>query len=90
MGFAVDPSDIRKDDDVFFGIWEKNKDSWKAWIACETQWRVATTFAAVIYLGLDYAGVDVVLRRQSFPDAVFTDLAEMETAALEAFGEAAK
>jgi len=90
MGHVVDPADVKKGDDVFFGIWEKNKDSWKAWIACETQWRVATTFAAVIYLGLDYAGVDVVLRRHSLPDAVFADLMEMETAALEAFGEVAK
>lgn len=75
---------------MFFGIWEKNKESWRAWIACETQWRVATTFAAVIYLGLDYAGVDVVLRRLSAPESAFTDLMEMEIAALDAFGEASK
>ncbi|MDR5655410.1 DUF1799 domain-containing protein [Ruixingdingia sedimenti] len=58
-----------------------------AFLACETQWRAVATLAGVIWLGLDYPAVDVVLRRQGAPDAVFADLQIMEAAALEVFAE---
>ncbi|ARE40914.1 hypothetical protein RGUI_2773 [Rhodovulum sp. P5] len=55
----------------------------------ETQWRAAAGLAGLIWLGLDYAGVDVVLRRRGLPDSVFADLQVMETAALAALSEGA-
>lgn len=66
-----------------------NADALDAWIACETQWRIAATMSGLIWLGLDYAGADVVLRRLGFdePDKVFADLQVMEGAALKTFGE---
>ncbi len=72
-------------------VWDSNWPALLAFLACETQWRVeARGMSGVMtYLGLDYAGVDVVLRRQGADDAVFADLRVMELAALEAFGEAA-
>ncbi|MBC9246744.1 DUF1799 domain-containing protein [Paracoccus sp. 11-3] len=66
-----------------------NGDAIAAWLAVETQWRVVVAPAALIWLGLDYPAVDVVLRRTQFadPDAVFRDLQVMEGSALEVFGE---
>ncbi|PZO64625.1 MAG: hypothetical protein DI498_10995 [Paracoccus denitrificans] len=68
-----------------------NADTIKAWLASSTQWRVVAGAQALIWLGLDYVGVDVVLRRLKLndPDEVFTDLQLMEDEALAAFGECA-
>jgi hypothetical protein len=57
-----------------------------AFLACETQWRVAVGFGGPYWLGLDYAGVDVVLRRTG-SKADFADLQAMEAAALDVFSE---
>lgn len=57
-------------------------------IACETQWRVAAHLAGIIWLGLDYSAVDVVMRRLSITDArVFADLQVMEAEALAVFAK---
>ena len=73
--------------------------NWKsvcAFLACETQWRavpmtvgnMAAIATSVVWLGLDYAAVDVVLRHTAEGDAeVFADLRVMERAALDAFAE---
>lgn len=65
-----------------------NWDSLRAFLAVETQWRVTATFSALIWLGLDYVAVDLVLRRRNAPDAVFADIQIMESEALAAFNEA--
>lgn len=67
---------------------EANWQSLITWLACETQWRVAATMAGLIWLGLDYAAVDVVLRRSEAADAIFADLRLMEREALDVFMEA--
>lgn len=62
-----------------------------AFLACETQWRaIAGMMGGLVWLGLDYSAVDVVLRRLGFddPDSVFADLQVMEDAALAVFAEA--
>lgn len=69
-------------------VWARNWPSLMAFLACETQWRVAAGLGGVIRLGLDYAAVDIVMRRAAAGDAVFDDLMVMERAALKAFGEA--
>ncbi|MGD9862852.1 MAG: DUF1799 domain-containing protein [Pseudodonghicola sp.] len=78
-----EPTDVSED----FEIMPCNWDSLVAFLRCETQWRVAATMAGVIWLGLDYDAVDVVLHRTAAPDAVFFDLQVMEAAALEVLGE---
>lgn len=63
-----------------------NADAIEAWLALESQWRcISPGPGAIIWLGLDYGAVDVVLRRRKWadPDALFADLQEMEGAALE-------
>lgn len=73
-------------------VWDSNWPAVTAFLGVATQWRVvARGMAGVLqWLGLDYAAVDVALRRLGAPDAVFADLQVMEAAALETFGEMAE
>ena len=74
-------------DDTAFSVLPANWAAVTAFLACETQWRVAVGFGAPpMWLGLDYAGVDVVLRRTG-SKADFADLQAMEAAALDVFSE---
>ncbi|MGN7870968.1 DUF1799 domain-containing protein [Paracoccus sp. 22332] len=75
-----------------FEVLLANADAIAAWVACETQWRIATGPAGIQWLGLDYPAVDVVLRRGRFEDAdtVFADLMVMEGAALDVLWETAR
>jgi hypothetical protein len=59
-----------------------NWDSLLAFLACATQWRVGVGFGAMVWVGLDYSGCDVVFRRSGFADHLFEDLRVMEDAAL--------
>lgn len=66
-----------------------NADSLDAWLGCDSQWRIAAGMGGLIWLGLDYAGVEIVLRRSRLmdPDAVFRDLQIMEGEALKVLSE---
>lgn len=70
-----------------FDVMAQNRETVLAWLDVETQWRVATGFNQIIWLGLDYNAVDVVLRRRGLaqPDDVFSDLILMEAEALAVF-----
>lgn len=73
-----------------FEVARANSDSIAAWLASETQWRaILAPSGRWIWLGLDYAAVDVVLRRQqpADPDLVFADLQLMEREAIATFAE---
>lgn len=60
--------------------------------ACGTQWRILSGPGGILHLGLDYPGVDVVLRRlapdDADPDQIFADIQVMEAAALPILNEA--
>lgn len=68
-------------------VMAQNRESILAWLAVETQWRVASGIGDLLWLGLDYSAVDVVLRRTApdKPDEVFADLMMMEAEALSVF-----
>ena len=72
-----------------FEVYPVNWPSVRTFLACETQWQVVAGMAGGQWLGLDYAGVDVVLRRSGLKDAdaVFADIQIMEDAALKVFAE---
>lgn len=91
MGAAVDNPTAPPAEDVF-EVFLANADALDAWLACRTQWRIAAGMGGIVWLGLDYGAVDVVLRRMKLtdPDAVFADLQVMEGVALTVFGEARK
>lgn len=88
MGVKVEVAPADAEEDGAFQVWRANEDALIAWLAVETQWRIVSSMAGLIWLGLDYSAVDVVLRRLKSPDRVFADLQDMELAALEAFSEA--
>lgn len=70
-----------------FAVFPSNWSSVSAFIACETQWRAVATMAGMLWLGLDYSCVDVVMRRLKADDQVFADIQIMEQVALSVFGE---
>lgn len=88
MGVALDLPPAPPAAEVF-EVLPPNADALDAWLSCQTQWRVAAGMGGMVWLGLDYGAVDVVLRRSRFsdPDAVFADLQVMEGAALKVLGE---
>lgn len=88
MGVTVEVTPDSAEADGAFQVWRENEDALIAWLAVETQWRIVSTMAGLIWLGLDYSAVDIVLRRLKSPDRVFANLQDMELAALEAFNEA--
>lgn len=79
MGLKVE---IEQQEDEAFEIMASNRDTFRAWLAVETQWRVAASMAGLIWIGLDYAAVDVVLTRFDFANDVFSYLQVMELEAL--------
>ncbi len=88
MGVPV-PRDAIKDDDDMCEVWASNWSALTAFLAVETQWRIITSGAgAAIWLGLDYAAVDVALKRRGFDDDAFIAVQEMERAALDVFARA--
>lgn len=87
MGVQLDIEEEQSAEEVI-EIMPENWDSLSAWLACQTQWRTIVAGTAVLMLGLDLPGVDVVLRRLEFPDTVFEDLLVMERAALPILQEA--
>lgn len=78
-----------------FEVWDINATSLDLFLAVQSQWRViaAGMSGVMIWLGLDYAGVDVFMRRSKIDDPdghLFADLVAMEGAAMAAFAEAAR
>lgn len=78
-----------------FAVWDINVEALNLFLAVQSQWRVIAVGMAgtIVWLGLDYAGVDVFMRRAGIADAegaLFSDLLVMESAAMGAFAEAAR
>ena len=83
MGVAVEGKVPRGE--AAFEVMRANAEAIEAWLACDTQWRcLAGPTGALLWLGLDYGAVDVVLRRGKWadPDRLFADLQMMEGTAL--------
>lgn len=80
-----------EDADPVFRVWDINVPSFEAFAALDTQWRIVPITriegTRLAHLGLDYAAVDVVLRRRRLPRGVFEDIQVMELATIEARSE---
>lgn len=83
LGVSVERTD-RADDKV--AVWPENWPSVRAFLACATQWRSAVT-RRLVWLGLDYSAVKVLLDAEGLGPEVFEDLRTMETAALPVLNE---
>lgn len=68
-----------------FAIWKDNVAALELFLSCRSQWRILSGFDRVVYLGLDYPAVDVVMKNRRVKDkvAMFADIQAMEWAALE-------
>ncbi|WP_275789687.1 DUF1799 domain-containing protein [Pararhizobium gei] len=87
LGFEFEDDEAQPKEDDVLGIWRENWPSFQAFLGCQTQWRGAPSLTRMIWTGLDYNAVEVVMRRQKSPEHVFEDLQHMEAKALEAFAE---
>ena len=63
-------------------VWADNWPAVTVFLALATQWRVLLGMGGLVWLGLDYAAVDVVMRRLAVPEGAFADIRIMEAAAL--------
>ncbi|WP_337267057.1 DUF1799 domain-containing protein [Oryzifoliimicrobium ureilyticus] len=86
MGLTIpaQPETAETDFLIMPNAWE----SFKAFISCSTQWRMAVGFGGVIWLGMDYPACKLVLDDLQSPPHVFADLRLMEAAALPVLNEA--
>jgi hypothetical protein len=86
MGVKVD---VPVQDDEAIPVWAANWPALTAFLAVETQWRVAIGMGGMIRLGIDYTALDVMLRRLKADDTIFEDIQVMEREALTTFAETA-
>jgi hypothetical protein len=81
---AVLPPPTAQETDEGFAVWPENWSSVLTFLELATQWRVAAAglAGAILYFGLDYAGVRALLQGRADADEIFSDLRVMEAAAL--------
>ncbi|KAB2687520.1 DUF1799 domain-containing protein [Brucella tritici] len=84
MGLSVQVEDIEQETVEIMPV---NHDSFDAFLACQTQWRVAATMAGLFWQGLDYPAVRLVLDDIEAPRHVFADIRVMEAEALPILNE---
>lgn len=68
-------------------IMPNNWESFTAFIACQTQWRMLAGMGGVIWTGLDYGSSKLVLDDRNAKPGVFADVRRMESAALPILNE---
>lgn len=77
------------DEDVI-EVWDINAGILDLFLTLQGSWRLLTTPRSTVWLGFDYAAVDVVMRRLAIEDEdgeIFRGLQVMERAVIEATGE---
>lgn len=82
LGVQVEQLPPDETEEELIEVWSPNWPVMRVFLACETQWRASATMAGLIWLGLDYAAVEIVMRRLGFDDIAWADLQAMEAAAL--------
>lgn len=90
MGVAVPDDAVEGEDEDVVAVWDINWRSLLAFLALETQWRVAAGFAGLLWLGIDYAAAAPIIRRRNARSGrrLLADLRVMEREALTVFHEA--
>ena len=84
MGLKVE---VTPEEQEVIEIMPANHATFDAFLSCHTQWRVAATMAGIIWLGLDYTAVRLVLDDLDAPKHVFADLRLMEAEVLPIMNE---
>ena len=86
LGVQVELDEVEEDGSM--PILRENWNSVLAFLDCETQWRVTATMAGLIWLGLDYTAVKILLDAEGHGTDIFRDIRIMEVAALPVLNEA--
>ncbi len=68
-------------------VWRPNWETLLLWLDLSTQWRAVAGLGGLVWLGLDYLAVDMMLRRRGLSERVFDELREMERVALPILNE---
>lgn len=89
MGAPVETHLIRNEVEAF-QVWPVNWDSVTAFLGCQTQWLSSSVGKALVWTGIDYKSLDVVLQRYGSPGHAFDDVQYMEREALKVFARAAR
>jgi hypothetical protein len=89
LGAVIEGATAALEPDAY-EVMAQNAEALRVWLDCENQWRVVAGITGIVWLGLDFGAVDVVLRRSGIAraDEVFADIVLMETAAMEVLGKA--
>lgn len=76
------PPQLQRERPEDFELWPEHQEAWNVYLGCSTQWRVAVGMGGAYWEGLDYSGVDVVMRRYKVPrnrqDVVFGQVQVLE------------
>lgn len=86
LGVTVEPDEAAVE---AVEVWSVNGDVVRLFLDLSTQWRAAAGFGALVWLGLDYLVVDMMLRRRNLGDDALADLQVMEQEALPILNERA-
>jgi hypothetical protein len=80
------PPQLQKDREDDFEMWPEHWDAWQVFLSCATQWRILVGLGGMRYQGLDYIGVESVMRFKGIKDEdreeVFAHLQVLEEEAL--------
>lgn len=77
------PAQRQRDRPQDYELWPEHALAWQVYLDCNTQWVKAVGLGVVIWEGLNYPGVEVVMRRYGVPpeqeNEVFEQLQVLET-----------
>jgi len=59
-----------------FELWPEHALAWDVYLGCSTQWNVSTGLGVVFWNGLNYTGVEMVMRQYRVPDDQAPDVFE--------------
>jgi len=73
------PTTLQKDKPDDFDLWPEHWQAWDVYLGCGTQWRYRAVprglqASITVCEGLDYQGVEVVMRRYRVPEARFDEV----------------
>ncbi|WP_310936151.1 DUF1799 domain-containing protein [Variovorax sp. UMC13] len=57
-----------------YELWPEHELAWTVYLGCTSQWRIAVGMASSYWLGLDYGGVEIVMRRYGVPEGQQDDV----------------
>lgn len=66
LGLDIDqlvPQEQQREEPEDYELWPDHWAAWMVFLRCQSQWKLAVGMGGAMWLGLDYQGVDMVLRK---------------------------